>query len=623
MIVSFKAWLKRRPFGVLGSALTLGFSAGAAASVLGFLRIRSWSPPLVGWGLKPITPPAGPLLEWSPAARAVATIAAQSLAFALWIAAALALAALLSGFLHLALMLSIESVRRRPEWAMRAAVGASIRQIRSQQLGEGVVLGGIGLGLGLLLGWAGHAALGAYLPNDLELAVGESMPGGIPGVPAVVVLALTAASLVAVSLLASPSSVLIRSPARFLRQATGPRTGGSSSRASGAGGLSGWLLATGEVAAAVVVVVAAFLLVEASPTSEREAAAYPYATDTLVLRASIASESASGKDLEALRNDILRWPGVEAAAVASPGAFLGLGTVDRVVAECPWCLSGLIYMPVTIGRARYLAVGPGFFNVLRGERVAALEHTTRPWVDRRFREKLFQGRTPNGQHLWFASADALRDPGVEVAGVADAPPPVGLGAPESPRPAVFLPIDRRDPMVVDIALRGWPQESLSDLRSRAVGALEQVVPAGQVRVLGTLSGLLEERRAPIRWLAAIASTLALICLLLAVWGVVSTVRSRVQARAAEIGLRRTVGAKKSDIRALVLAEARGVVGAGGVAGCVLATSLNRALPGIVPGIEPLPIWAILVVAALLGAIAVVASLIAARDAMRPRPAALL
>ncbi len=57
-------------------------------------------------------------------------------------------------------------------------------------------------------------------------------------------------------------------------------------------------------------------------------------------------------------------PGFAAASVASPGASVGLGPDDSVLAECPGCVVGGLYSPLHGGRARIHAVGPDFFEAV-------------------------------------------------------------------------------------------------------------------------------------------------------------------------------------------------------------------------------------------------------------------
>lgn len=609
-------WLWPRPR-LLAAGLALGFAAGGAASVLGFLRVASWWPLRFGWTLHAAAPPPVAWLSPSPGGRQPVDLAAAALDSALWVVAGLALAGLLAGLLHAALANLEESATTVPERALRAAVGATPRQLRRERLAEGTILSGLAVALGIVLGSGIHGMLVHSLPSGLILPATTGGPGRHLGVPAVAVLLMAGLILVAVRALAARGKRLLRRPAPYLAGLAGPRTGGGNGVGSGAGGVDGWLLSAGQVAVAVVVAVAALLLLRASPVPESTAEEYPYATDTLVLRTELPPGGATSVTWERSRTALQRLPRVKVAAVASPGAFLGLGPEDRAVADCPWCTAGGMFSPLRVGRVRFVVVGRGYFRLLAGDRRSDSSVPGGAWVDRRARHAMFQDGDPVGRTLWLPGAAPLRDPGVRIFGVVDAPGPIGLGVRRPIMPAAYLSLYEHPPRVADLAFRVAPPDDPVAEGKRAAQAIVAAAPGARVRVLGRLDRLLAARRAPLRWLAEVTTGLAVLCLILSAVSVIGTLRARVWARAAELGLRRAVGARRRDVVALVLGEARGLLGAGAAVGCVVATALDRGLPLLLSGVDPLPAWTLLAMAGGLGVFGLLAAMAAVRETLGP------
>lgn len=603
------------------AAVALGLAGGAATSVLGFLAVARWWPPRLAWAIRPLSPPAADWLSsWSPDARSVAAIQTGALDASLAVAAGLALLLLCAGLLHLVLLLLAEGAEMEPEWALRAALGATNRRLRRERLARGIGLALVAGSIGLGLGAGGRALLRHLAPAALAFR-------GAMGGAALWTLAGSAAAVIAATRVLSPKRRLVRRPAGWLGELAGPRTGGSGSGiVTGPGGPLGWTLAAGQVAAAVIVGTAALLLVRGAPRAAGDASAYPYASDTLLFRVRLGAGSPRAAAWSAVRRNLLSIGGVRQAAVSSPGALLGLGPLDRVGADCPWCSSGEVYMLYTFGRARHVAVGPGFFDLAGwsvspgGGAAAGAPPPGHVVVDPVFRARLFQGRDPTGRQVWTGRQRAGWDPGAPVAGVVRAPPPTGLGAGGRPEAAIYFPALEHAPGVADVAIRAEPGVGMDLLRDTAAGRVAAAAPGSRVRVLGRLDRLLDERGAPIRWLAGITAGLALLCLLLASRSVADALSARVRARAAELGLRRAVGARRRDVLRLVLADAGRLVAAGTAAGVIFAASLDRGLPLLVGGVTPLPATALLGVAAVMAAVAFGAAIATGRSMVDFRPA---
>jgi putative ABC transport system permease protein len=93
----------------------------------------------------------------------------------------------------------------------------------------------------------------------------------------------------------------------------------------------------------------------------------------------------------------------------------------------------------------------------------------------------------------------------------------------------------------------------------------------------------------------------------------------VSQRTHEIGVRMALGATAGDIAGDVLRRAAGVAGAGALAGCGLALVATRSIRSLLYGVSTTdPITFVVAPLSLIG-VAVVASLVPARRAMRADP----
>lgn len=281
-------------------------------------------------------------------------------------------------------------------------------------------------------------------------------------------------------------------------------------------------------------------------------------------------------------------------------------------------------MPVTFGRARHMAVDEAFFEVL-GIEGPALSQEGGVVIDRVLLREWFQGGEPVGRVVWSRGVSPLHGPGLRVAGVAAVPRPTGLGVGGRPLGGIYLPLGDAAPTHVDVAIlsRAAMGDGAAGLADTARAAIERAAPGTRVRALGRLDQLLAEQTAPVLWSARGSGGLAAGALLFAVLGISGAMVERVRARRPEIGLRMAVGARRRTIVRLVLVDAGCLVLVGSLLGGALAASLNRGLPKLVGGVEPLGLAAFGSLVVLVAATGLMASVGAAVQAARLGPVAAL
>jgi predicted permease len=161
-----------------------------------------------------------------------------------------------------------------------------------------------------------------------------------------------------------------------------------------------------------------------------------------------------------------------------------------------------------------------------------------------------------------------------------------------------------------------PPETVIDSVRRAVRGVE---PGATVFNVATMEGRVAERMARPRFVSWLMGVFAGLALLLAAIGVYGVLAQHVARRTQEIGLRMALGASTGDILHLVLRRGLGLVATGLAIGGVLALVLTRALQTLLFGVSQTDPVTFAGVILTLGAVALVATLIPARRAIRVDP----
>ena len=552
--------------------------------------------------------------------RLLGEIRADGLALLLWTALAFSVLLVAGAAVNLATLILARGSARRPEIALRAALGAEPWRLTAALLREGLLLALAGVLAGAALGAAAGLMLDATWPLD--------RPGGDPrdgGGPAYRVAAAALVAVLLLSWLWPARPAWARDLRRWLAAASPAMVGpmGSAGRD---------LLVVLQVAASVLLLASAGMLLRGYGSAGPAPAAVGIdPRDTLALRIQLGDTgAASAADRAAIYERVLTRVRAVAEVVdtslATEGAWLGVGVQDRVAALCPECSLGETPKQMARGTATIHAVSPGYFAatgipVLEGREFEASDGPGAlpvTLVSRAFAYRLFPNGKPTGKEIRLGgpSGEWYR-----VVGVVDDVLAPALGSPGAPEPAVYLSLLQHPPAAASLAVRA----------SGAAGRREAIVAAvtgaaGPGALVGratTLQRVYDEARAPLRWFALLFGGIAAAMLGLAVRGLHGLMSYTVSLRRREIGLRMALGARAGMVVAMVQWRSLRLVGLGVVAGLVPLSGVGRLLQTKLAGVEPWDPGLCAALAGLLTTVALVASHGPAKRAAALEPRAAL
>jgi putative ABC transport system permease protein len=280
--------------------------------------------------------------------------------------------------------------------------------------------------------------------------------------------------------------------------------------------------------------------------------------------------------------------------------------------------------------AYYTWVQPDYFDTLgialvRGRGFAApVEQAHVAIVSEAAARRLWPGQDPIGQTLRFSTTGQFHRPGEllpdgptwQVVGVARDTRGAALDGSDSRQVYVPMPVDR----VSDYPLLLRTSVDPNLVVNRLAPIVAEVDPALTVTT-ATLQSMLRQTQAFLAasLSAAIASSIGLCGLLLASMGIYSMVSYDVVLRAREVGIRMAIGAQKRDILNVVMRGSLRAVLVGLAVGVVLAIGAARLLRGVLYGLGALDVVSFAAASALFLTIALAASWLPSRRAMRIDP----
>jgi putative ABC transport system permease protein len=501
---------------------------------------------------------------------------------------------------------------RRGEMAIRAAIGASAKDLLRPHLLESLLLALSGGAVGALLAFAGRPFLVAALPPE------------IPRLDEIRVDPAVLAATLAVSLLVGVSCGLL--PALLARRtspADGLRTEGRSGSGSGSA-RARRLVTVAEVATALVLLVGAGLLLSSLARLLAVAPGFD-ARDVLTMEvvlppARYPGDAAKAAFYRALTARAAALPGVESTGGISHLPLSGSNSTDSYLVE------GFAPAdPNEIPEAAVRTVTPGYFRTfsiplltgrdfLPSDRAGSAPVLI---VNRGFANRYWGIGQAIGKRIFFAGSQGKRAP-FEVVGVVGDVHHTGLDIP--PVPEMYVAYEQQPWDAMVLLVRSRAVSRLAPALRDAVASLDPELPVFNVRMMDSvLAGSTSEPR----FYAELISAFAALALLLAAAGIYSVLAYSAALRRREMAIRLALGAPRAHVAGLLFREAISLAGAGIAAGLVAAIVASRAIASLLFGLRPFDLPVYIATAGLLAAVAVVASLVPAARCARVRPVSAL
>ena len=500
-------------------------------------------------------------------------------------------------------LLFTRALSRRKEIAIRSALGAGRGRVFQQLLTEAVLLAGAGGVLGLLLAYGTLTSASMLLAAQVPRADEISIDGRV------LLFAVAVSMLTGVFAGTLPGARASRSDLGGLYG--GLKEGGRSDGAIGVG--TRRLLIACEVSLSLVLLMGAGVMIQSLLALKHGDSGFdPNNVLTMRVRlvdARYPTPARRSAFIEAALQHIRALPGVEAAGTIDELPF-GAGGESQILR-----LEGYPPQrnPVVV---QVRQVTPGYLRamripVLRGRDIT--ESDAEALLVSRDAANLYWGTDdPIGRRasLPFISNTLFR----QVVGIVGDVKQRNLR--EGGTPTVYF-YTREQYGKATFAIRTLvPPSTLALPAEAAIRAIDPEQPVANIR---TMVQVLDENLTSQRFSALLLGVFAGVALVLAAVGIYSVVSYIVRGRSREIGIRRALGARTSDVLRLVIVEGMSPVLVGIAAGTIAALASARVIRTLVFGVSPTDPATLAVVGATLTLVALIASLVPAYRASRLDP----
>ena len=500
------------------------------------------------------------------------------------------------------------TMSRRREIALRAALGAGRARLTRQLLTESLLVALVGGAIGVLLAAIATPKMLALSPDTLPPMFDARIDRSV------LLFSLALSLLTGVLFGLIPALDAGRS-----RLHDALKEGGRGATGGGRGERVRRTLVAAQVALAVVLLIGAGLLVRSFDELTRVHMGFDA---THVLSAELRA-SGEKYDSSAALNQF--YDGVLAELAHTPGV-LAAGATDLLPTEANFTttirVEGEPVDETSLPEMSYISVRGDYFTALRIPILAgrAYDATDRPEGD----ERAIINET--AARRFFPSGDAVgrririgpnpNGAWITIVGIAGDIRNAGVDLP--PKPTIYA-NQRQEAWEhsVSVVLRttGDPMAAAGALRS----AVKRADPALALRNIKPLDAVIGSSLAARRFSLGLASSFAVIALILAAVGVYGVLAYSVTSRTKEFGVRLALGSTARAVLMLVVREGVTWATLGLVVGVAVAIAAGRLLAGMLFGVTTLDVSTYATVASSLLLIVVVACLVPAMRATKVDP----
>ena len=506
---------------------------------------------------------------------------------------------------NVANLLLARATQRQREIAVRLAMGAGRLRLIRQLLTESLLLALLGGSLGILLAYWGKNILSSLLPPGLARNLNLSLDARV----LLYTMALALLATIFFGLIpALQASRMDRIAA--LKDRTGAPTGSARWY-----GLRGILVMT-QVALSLVALAGAGLFIHSLRNAQQIDPGFEVKHE-LVMFVNLGAEQYQQPRAEAFYRDVVErlqaLPIVAQASLADTPPFSG-GLQRTTFTD------GVDITDPRNGKLTPLiSVAPGYFSTAGISLLSGRAFTEQDddkgamvaVVNRAMAESFWPGQDPLGKHIHFLGETW----DVAVVGEVNTVKYSTLGEP--PQAIVYVPLKQHYAPAVTLCVRtnGDPSKALPDIR----GTVQSLIPSVPLRGVQTVDQVLVQSLTAPRIGAELLGTFGLLALILAAIGTYGVMSYSVSQRTQEIGIRMSLGAQPGDVRRLILVGGLAMVCVGVALGLGIATLLARSISSLLYGIGLFDAPSFLGTSVLLILVAMAASWIPARRAMRVDP----
>lgn len=480
---------------------------------------------------------------------------------------------------NMANLMLVRASQREREFAVRAALGGTWRQLADQVMTEALLLAGLGTALGAALAWAGIQVLLTIAP-----------PGSLPRLDAVafdwrvLAFAVGAGVVAAAAFGSAPAWRAGLSSLNCNLRSAGHVTGSLNQR------LNGGIVAAG-VALSFVLLTGSGLMFRSFLTLQRVDPGYdPHNLLTFRLQSSrlILSDSTPGQRaalMHQIDSRLRTVPGVRSVTASSLLPLAGTFMAG------PWGTDQLQIQQGHFQLADVQLVLPGYFEAMRtrlveGRSFSEAENNPEHKVaviDEPLAAKAFPREPAAGKHIFLPGFGSRHWEAMEVVGVVAHQRASSLA--DLGREQIYLP----DGFGGFGVARYWALRTAGNPAKYSEGvraAIRSIDPHILILDLQPMETLIQQHQAGRRYSLILLGVFATVAVLLASMGLYGVLASLARERTREIGVRMALGAAPVSIFRLIIGHGVCLSLIGIAIGTLAALALTRAMSSMLVGITP-------------------------------------